>query len=154
MLLLCERLNEPLAAQMQLELPFEQRSRSRFRAVCNTGEEVGVVLRRGQVLRGGDLLRANDGRVVQIVAAAESVSTVRCADAQRLARAAYHLGNRHVALEIGAAWLRYRHDHVLDDMLRGFGLDVSVGQASFEPEGGAYDVGESHHHAGDDHSHE
>ena len=61
-----------------------------------------------------------------------------------LARASYHLGNRHVALEIGPDWVRYSHDHVLDDMLRGFGLEVRVEERPFEPEGGAY-VAASHH---------
>ena len=68
----------------------------------------------------------------------ETVSTVHTDDAVMLARAGYHLGNRHVALQIGGGWLRYQHDHVLDDMLRGFGLDVRVDEAPFEPEGGAY----------------
>ena len=77
---------------------------------------------------------------------AETVSTVHTGDAVMLARASYHLGNRHVALQIGAGWLRYQHDHVLDDMLRGFGLEVRVEEAPFEPEGGAY-VAANHSHA-------
>jgi urease accessory protein len=96
------------------------------------------------VLRHGDLLLADDGRVVEVEAALETVSTVHTSDGLMLARASYHLGNRHVALAIGPGWLRYQHDHVLDDMLRGFGLDVRVEQAAFEPEGGAY-VAASHH---------
>jgi urease accessory protein len=80
-----------------------------------------------------------------VVAAEETVSTVRCDDPWRLARAAYHLGNRHVPVLIGAGWLRFRHDHVLDDMLRGQGFDVAVENAPFEPEGGAYGGGHHHH---------
>ena len=76
-------------------------SRSRFRARLVGGEEVGVILAGGQILRGGDLLLASDGRVIEVVAAAETVSTVHSADPRALARAAYHLGNRHVALQIG-----------------------------------------------------
>lgn len=141
----------------QLVLPFELRQRSRLRARLASGEDVGLFLARGVVLRGGDVLRADDGTLVEVVAALETVSTVRDADATRLARAGYHLGNRHVPVQIGDGWLRYGHDHVLDDMVRGLGLTVVVEQAPFEPEAGAY--GHSHGaqgtaHQGHDHSHE
>ena len=139
----------------RLELPFELRCRSRFRARLENGEEVGVVLARGQILRGGDLLLADDGRVVEVRAAPESVSTVHASDARQLARVAYHLGNRHVALQIGDGWLRYSHDHVLDEMAQGLGAQLTVEQAPFEPEAGAYhahkDAAQSHGEAG--HSH-
>jgi urease accessory protein len=114
------------------------RSRSRFRATLQSGEEVGVILERGQILRGGDLLLTGDGRVVQVLAAAELVTTLHSDDPRQLARVAYHLGNRHVALQIGEGWLRYSHDYVLDDMARGLGVRVSVANAPFEPEAGAY----------------
>jgi urease accessory protein len=147
MLTICERLAGPGSASAQLVLPFELRSRSRLRAHLTSGEEVGLVLARGQVLRGGDLLQASDGRVVEVVAAAESVSTARSGgDSCLLARAAYHLGNRHVALQLGPSWLRYVHDHVLDVMVRGLGLQLVVEQAPFEPEVGAYHTAGDHHH--------
>jgi urease accessory protein len=104
------------------------------------------------VLRGGDRLLADDGRVIEVHAAPETVSTVRTDDRLMLERACYHLGNRHVPLEIGPGWLRYQHDHVLDDMLAGFGLAVVVEHAPFEPEGGAY-VSASNAHASHAHSH-
>ena len=141
MLTISERLSPPRAPDARLVLPFEVRSRSRFRARVAGGEEVGVILGRGQILRGGDQLLAPDGRVIEIAAAPETVSTVRSADLRWLARGAYHLGNRHVALQIGDGWLRYSHDHVLDQMLHGLGLKVTVEQAPFEPEGGAYHSG-------------
>jgi urease accessory protein len=157
MLGISQRLIEPRPPDAFLVLPFELRSRSRLRARLTTGEEAGIVLPRGQVLRGGDLLLAADGRVIQVEAASETVSTVHSGEAGPLARAAYHLGNRHVALQIGAAWLRYGHDHVLDDMVRGLGLVVAVEQAPFEPEGGAYHHGRGHgsaaHHHADGHAH-
>jgi len=137
------------AAERRLILPFGERSKSRLLALLDNGEEAGLFLERGSVLRHGDLLLADDGRVIEVQAASETVSTVHTADAVMLARASYHLGNRHVALQIGAGWLRYQHDHVLDDMLRGFGLEVQVDEAPFEPEGGAY-VAASHSHS---HSH-
>jgi urease accessory protein len=156
MLTISERLQQPRAPDARLVLPFEMRSRSRFRARLVGGEEVGVILARGQILRGGDQLLAPDGRVIEIAAAAENVSTVRTADVRWLARAAYHLGNRHVALQIGDGWLRYSHDHVLDNMLQGLGLKVTVEQASFEPEAGAYHSGDDSargHERGDTHTH-
>jgi urease accessory protein len=159
MLTISERLQQPRAPDARLVLPFEMRSRSRFRARLVGGEEVGVILARGQILRGGDQLLAPDGRVIEIDAASETVSTVRSADPRWLARAAYHLGNRHVALQIGEGWLRYSHDHVLDQMLHGLGLAVTVEQASFEPEAGAYhaggESGQSHaDHNAHPHSHD
>ena len=158
MLTISQRLQQPRAADARLVLPFQMRSRSRFRARLTDGEEVGVVLARGQILRGGDLLLASDGRVIEIGAAAETVSTVHCEDPRRLARAAYHLGNRHVALQVGEGWLRYIHDHVLDEMMHALGLGVSVEQSMFEPEAGAYhgggEGGQGHgHEHGDDHDH-
>jgi urease accessory protein len=161
MLTISHRLQEIRASDAQLVLPFDLRSRSRFRARLVSGEEVGVILERGQVLRGGDLLLANDGRVIQISAASETVSYVSSNEPQQLMRAAYHLGNRHVTLQIGEGWLRYRHDHVLDEMLLGLGLRVEVEEAPFEPESGAYAVGghsqDSHVHQDgpqdDDHDH-
>jgi urease accessory protein len=146
-----QRLTDTRDAQLQLVLPFDQRSRSRFRARLVSGEEVGVQLTRGQILRDGDRLLAEDGRVVEVRAAPESVSTLRTPDARLLARAAYHLGNRHVALQVGDGWLRYGHDHVLDDMVRGLGAAITVEQAPFEPEAGAYHGG--HEHAPHDHGH-
>lgn len=159
MLTVRRRLNaSPSAASPaveQLVLPFELRQRSRLRARLASGREVGLFLERGVVLRGGDLLLAEDGTVVEVIAALETVSTARDGRATQLARAGYHLGNRHVPVEIGSGWLRYGHDHVLDDMVRGLGLTVVVEQAPFEPEAGAYGHAHEHSHShGGDHSHE
>jgi urease accessory protein len=133
----------PARVDAQLVLPFELRSKSRLRTALSNGEEVGLVLERGTVLRGGDLLEADDGRIVEVVAAPETVSTVTTSDPWQLSRVAYHLGNRHVALQIGAGWVRYQHDHVLDDMVRGLGSSMKLEQSPFEPEAGAYS-GHSH----------
>jgi urease accessory protein len=110
------------------------------------GTEAGLFLPRGTVLRQGDRLRASNGKVILIRAAAELVSTVTSSDPLALARAAYHLGNRHVALQIESDRLHYLHDHVLDAMLEQIGLSVIQQQAPFEPEAGAYDGGHQHHH--------
>ena len=148
MLTITKKLADRRVVDAQLSLPFELRSKSRLRTALTTGEEVGVVLERGTILRGGDLLEAEDGRIIEIVAAAEQVSTVHARDPAALARVAYHLGNRHVALQVGDGWVRYLHDHVLDDMVRGLGLDVAHELAAFEPEAGAYG---GHHSHGDSH---
>jgi urease accessory protein len=145
---LTERLDqgEPVTT---LTLPLEKRIRSRLRVTLDDGSEAGVFLQRGQVLHEGDLLGSADGMIVQVRAAAEPVSEVRCDDSLLLARACYHLGNRHMPLQIGKGLLRYGHDHVLDDMLRGLGLRPTFVQAPFEPEPGAYGgsaQGHSHSH--------
>ena len=138
MLMISRRLENTREPDTRLVLPFEMRSRSRFKARLENGEQVGVMITRGQVLRGGDLLLAEDGRVVEVAAAPETVTTARAEDARLLVRAAYHLGNRHVALQIGALWLRYSHDHVLDDMVLGLGLQLTIEELPFVPEAGAY----------------
>lgn len=139
-----------LTATETLTLPFDQRQKSRFRAALDSGVEIAVHLPRGTVLRGGDLLRAGDETLVRVQAAPEPVSTIRSDDARELTRAAYHLGNRHVQLQVGDGWLRYQHDHVLDEMVKRLGLAVICEQAPFEPESGAYAGGHHHHH---DHGH-
>jgi len=128
----------------RLELPFEQRQKSRLRARLASGEEVALNLPRGTVLRGGERLRSADGRVIEVVALPEDVLHVECASAEALARAAYHLGNRHVAVEVGNGFLRLAPDHVLEDMLARQGAKVTHLRAPFEPEAGAYG---SHTHA-------
>ena len=87
--------------------------------------------------------------IEEVIASAETVSKVTCDQPLLLLKAAYHLGNRHVPLQVTEHWLRYQHDHVLDDMVRGLGLQVSVEQAPFQPESGAYHrhgAGHSHNH--------
>src|SRR5689334_19680182 len=100
-------------AQAQLQLPFELRQKSRLRTKLVSGEDAWLMLPRGEILRGGDLLAATDGRVVEVVAEPERVLHIECADADELARAAYHLGNRHVPVQVGNGFLRIAADHVL-----------------------------------------
>lgn len=147
-LTITQKLTEACPAQARLILPFELRQKSRLRTALDTGEEVGLVLERGSLLRGGDCLLASDGRVIEVVAAPEAVSVVTADDAWSLARAAYHLGNRHVSLQVAGHTLRYLHDHVLDDMVRGLGFAVHTDNLPFEPEAGAYShsgAGNAHH---------
>lgn len=133
-----------------LELPYDQRTRSRHRVRLASGREAALLLERGMVLHDGDLLATEHGDTVQVVAAIESLSVVRAGSPEHLARAAYHLGNRHVTLQIGEGFLAYPHDHVLDQMVHGLGLTVSVEKLKFHPEKGAY--AHPNHHA-EDHAH-
>ena len=129
----------------QLILPFELRQKSRLRTRLVSGEEAGLFLEHGTVLRGGDWLRANDGRTVLVGAADESLMQATCATAFALVRAAYHLGNRHVPVQIGDGWLRLQADEVLAQMLRGLDMTVVTLTGPFEPEAGAYGGGHHHH---------
>ena len=132
-----------------VKLPFNDRQKARARVSADSGQFYGIKLPRGTVLRGGDILQSPCGRSVEIQAAAETTSRVTSDDPWQLARIAYHLGNRHVWVEVGRQQLSYLHDHVLDDMVRQLGSTITVVEAPFEPEAGAY---AEHHH--DSHNHE
>ncbi|EON21709.1 urease accessory protein UreE [Cupriavidus necator] len=130
----------------KLVLPFAERSKSRLRAVLDNGDEAALFLARGTVLRGGDLLVAEDGSFVEVQAAAEAVLEVRAEDPHALMRAAYHLGNRHTPVEIGRDYLRLEYDAVLADMLQRLGVRAERAELPFEPEAGAYGGGHKHGH--------
>ncbi|WP_407810409.1 urease accessory protein UreE [Spiribacter pallidus] len=137
-----------------LVLTIAQRERTRFRATLDNGQTVVVQLPRGgSVLRPGDYLGDGEGFVVRVEAALESVSTATHPDPWKLLQAAYHLGNRHTPLEIGAGYLRYHHDHVLDGMVEGLGLVVVHENAPFQPESGAYSHGSPDHGSSHGHGH-
>lgn len=131
-----------------LVLPYELRCKSRLRTRLADGEEAGVFLAPGTVLRDGMLLASADGRVVEVRAAEEPLLEARCPDPLALARAAYHLGNRHVAVQVGEGWLRLQPDHVLAGMLEGLGVRTERVVAPFDPEAGAYAPGHTHGGAG------
>jgi urease accessory protein len=134
-----------VAISDRLELPFESRQKSRFRSKLASGEEVGLMLPRGEILRGGDLVTASDGRVIEIISQIEKVLNVEAKTSQELARAAYHLGNRHVPVQVGESFLRIAEDRVLEEMLVKLGAKVTHIEAPFEPEAGAY-AGAHHQH--------
>ena len=133
------------ATDLSLSLNYEQRSKSRLRANLDQGGEVGIFLPRGSRLNDGDCLAGHHGQIVKVVAAAECVSEACCQDTLRFARACYHLGNRHVPLQISPPCVRYLEDQVLDEMMRSLGLQPISKQLPFEPEAGAYD--EQHRHS-------
>lgn len=133
-------------------LPFEARQKARQRVTLASGAVAGLKLPRGSILRDGDRLTSEDGHCIRIDAASESVSRAYSTDSLTLARAAYHLGNRHVWLQVGDDWISYLHDHVLDAMVRGLGLKVDQIEQPFEPEAGAYSHG-AHSDPGHSHDH-
>lgn len=121
-----------------LTLPFEARQKSRLPARTDNGVEIGLFLPRGQWLRSGFVLTGQERFRVLVKAAPEQVSVVRSDDSLLFAKVCYHLGNRHVALQILSGECRYLSDHVLDHMVEGLGLSVSHADLPFEPESGAY----------------
>ena len=156
-----------------LTLAFDERRKSRLAATLDNGEDVALLLPRGTVLRDGDVLVADDGGLVRVVAAPQAVLVVRAKDALTLTRAAYHLGNRHTPVEVGADYLKLEYDPVLADMLKRIGATVDQVSMPFQPESGAYGGGHKHghdetfaedyalaqqvfgeHHHGDEHSHD
>ena len=136
-----------------IELDWDVRQKSRFAATDSAGRELGIFLPRGTLVRGGDVLVAEDGSMVRVIAAPQPVLVItHCANHGSpfdLTRAAYHLGNRHVPIELQPDHLKIEPDHVLADMLRAMHLIVRAQDLPFEPEGGAYAAG----HGGHDHDH-
>ncbi|RSZ47059.1 MULTISPECIES: urease accessory protein UreE [unclassified Variovorax] len=142
-----------------IELDWDIRQKSRFDATDSQGRQIGVFLPRGTAVRGGDVLVAEDGSLVRVVAAPQPVLRITHCTAHGtpfdLTRAAYHLGNRHVPIELKPDHLKIEPDHVLADMLRSMHLIVVAVEEAFEPEGGAYGSHEhSHGHGHDHHGHD
>jgi len=135
-----------LDALPKLTLPFDLRRKSRLRAVLTNGTEVALFLPRGSVLRDGDLLEAEDGTLIRVESAPENILWVTGETPHALMRAAYHLGNRHTPVELGANFLKLEADPVLHEMLLQLGVTVREESMPFQPEGGAYGGGHRHGH--------
>ena len=131
---------------LEVVLTFDERKKSRHRTHTQCGQALGWFIERGMVLSHGQVLACNDGTLVKVLAAKEWVSKVTTDDALLMTRAAYHLGNRHVPLQVASDFLSYQRDHVLDEMVVGLGLTVNHTEQVFEPENGAYAGGHHHHH--------
>jgi urease accessory protein len=135
-----------LGALPKLILPFDLRRKSRLRAVLTNGTEAALFLPRGSVLRDGDLLEAEDGTLIRVESAAETILWVTAETPYALMRAAYHLGNRHTPVELGENFLKLETDPVLREMLVQLGMTVREERMPFQPEGGAYGGGHRHGH--------
>ena len=147
-----------VARAATVELDWDVRQKSRFDCTDSRGRQLGVFLPRGTAVRGGDVLVAEDGSLIKVIAAAQPVLVITpCAEhggAFDLTRAAYHLGNRHVPIELKPDHLKIEPDHVLADMLRSMHLIVNETLGPFEPEAGAYGSNSGHSHGrGHDHGH-
>lgn len=129
------------------------REKGRFKTLSSAGQEVRVFLERGSVLEAGQLLKSHCGKIIRVDCAPESVTRASAPDWPAFTRACYHLGNRHVRVQICDLWLHMLPDHVLEDMLHSFGLHISHHQAVFVPERGAYS-GHNHVHNQHDHRHQ
>ncbi len=140
-----------------VELDWDVRQKSRFDATDSQGRQIGIFLPRGTAVRGGDVLVVEDGSLVRVIAAPQPVLRITHCTAHGtpfdLTRAAYHLGNRHVPIELKPDHLKIEPDHVLADMLRSMHLIVVAVEEAFEPEGGAYGSHEHSHGSGHDHGH-
>jgi urease accessory protein len=132
-----------------LTLDFDARHRRRIRLTADNGEDILLDLPKAVAMADGDGLQLEDGRWLKVQAAAEFIVEVKHEDPNQLVRLAWHLGNRHLPTEIRDQVLRIRPDHVIEDMLRGFGANLVKVQSSFQPEGGAYG-GDGHHHNNED----
>jgi urease accessory protein len=142
----------------EIALAFEWRQKSRMRATLSAGERageaVGFDLIRGTVLRDGDLIATEGGETLRVRAAPEELIHITASGSTALARIAYHLGNRHVPVQVGEGWLRLQYDHVLEGMVRGLGGEINLVDDKFDPEGGAYSgARHSHVHGEATHQH-
>lgn len=156
MLILNRRTSAP--ATDSVALTYDDRKRSRLKVTLTSGAEAGIFLERGDHLQDGDKLAAEDGSaVVEILAAPEKLIEAVTDSPLLFARAAYHLGNRHVPVQIipepNGGRLRFQTDHVLAEMVRGLGCAVGETEAPFQPESGAYGSHGGHQHSGDDDPH-
>ena len=145
-----------LEVKGRLRLPFALRHGAHARATLESGEGVALKLPRGELLRGGDLVTASDGRVIEVVAEAEKLMQVACTDAAQLARIAWHLGSEHVPVQVGEGHLRVAADHALEEILKKMGAKVAAVEAPFEPEVAADEPhahGHDHEHGAHDHHH-
>lgn len=149
MLIVHERLGtvSPVSIDARLTLTHDQREKGRLRAVSDAGEEVQVFLERGKALQVGEFLKSDCGKHIQVAGAIEPITEAHCHDWKTFSRACYHLGNRHVKIEVGDRWLRIKPDHVLEAMLIQQGLTVVADKAVFNPESGAYAPSISHSHS-------
>lgn len=133
------------APEFTVILDYEQRTKGRLKAKTTTGEELGLFLERGKVLRDGDILESSSGALIKVRAAEEELILATCEDWLTFSRCCYHLGNRHVPIQVDALSLKMRPDYILEEMLVKLGMNTQKTLSSFDPEQGAYSGGHHHH---------
>ncbi len=136
-----------------ITLDADERHRRRVVLTGERGTKFLLDLPQATALRDGDGLLLDDGAIVRIVGRPEPLIEIAAADSHELARVAWHIGNRHIDVQIVGERLRIRRDHVIEDMLRGLGARLTPVQAPFDPERGAYDH-HGHDHGGHHHDHD
>ncbi len=139
--------HEPVLASITLD--HGTRQKARIKAKTDQGEDVGIFVERGHPLKIGEVLKTECGKLIEVKGAKEPVITASTADWHTFSKVCYHLGNRHTVLQVGERWLRFKPDHVLQELCEMYGLETSSDPAVFEPESGAYGG-----HSGHSHSHE
>ncbi|MCY7294933.1 urease accessory protein UreE [Alteromonas sp. a30] len=141
-----------------LTLDFDTRQKARIKAITDAQQSIGIFVARGHPLKIGELLKTECGKIIEVKGANEPVITASTDDWHTFSKVCYHLGNRHTQLQVGARWLRFKTDHVLQELVEKYGLHVDASPAVFEPESGAYGGhGHSHNHSHEhahEHSHE
>jgi len=154
MLIFNKHVKESSKPDYSVSLPFEKRVRGRLRVTLDDDQgDAGIDIERGDVLAHGALLANEEGSVLVVFSQPESVSVASTADSRLFSRACYHVGNRHAQVQIADHELIYLHDHVLDEMLKGLGLQVVLEERAFDPESGAYASNSSSHHHHHEHHH-
>ena len=132
-----------------------ERHRRRATMTCVRGLEFLLDLPEAIMLRTGDAIMLDDGRLIEVLGKPEPLAEIRCASPRELANVSWHLGNRHLPVQIFDNRIRIRRDHVIEDMVRGLGAKVALIEAAFDPEGGAYAQPEhGHEHHDHDHKHD
>ncbi len=135
-----------------ITLDHDTRKKARIKSPTDTGIDIGVFLERGHPLLVGEILKTECGKFIVVKGKAEDVATAIADDWLSFSKICYHLGNRHTSLQIGERWVRFKPDHVLEELAENYGLSINKTPAVFEPESGAY--GKSGHNHGHSHSHE
>ncbi len=143
-----------------ITLDHDTRKKSRIKGVTDKGADIGIFVERGHPLLVGEILKTECGLLIEVKGQAEAVSTALGTDWLTFSKVCYHLGNRHTTLQVGELWVRFKPDHVLEELAENYGLTIDKTAAVFAPENGAYGKrsghshGHSHSHAHSEHSHE
>lgn len=142
--------HDPIADTITLDQ--DTRKKSRIKGVTDKGADIGIFVERGHPLLVGEVLKTECGLLIEVQGQEEAVSTARATDWLNFSKVCYHLGNRHTTLQVGELWVRFKPDHVLEELAENYGLTIDKTPAVFEPENGAYGArsgGHSHGHSHD-----